>query len=101
MDGEKRVIDHNHFTGKYFGIAHSICNLKRRSRAEMVVFLHNANYDFVELLPGLLGKKFLPNDVKGIPKAIEKFMSLTLEIKMGEEVHQKKSGGKKVKKILF
>ena len=36
--------------------------------------------------------------LKAIPKTMEKFMSLTLEITMAKEVHQKQSGGKKVKK---
>ena len=27
LDGQKKVTDHDHFTGKYFGIAHDNCNL--------------------------------------------------------------------------
>ena len=76
LDGETRVIDHDHFTGKYFGIAHRKCNSLRRSRAKMIIFLHNANYDFIKLLPGLLKQHFpeIKTKVKALPKTTEKFM---------------------------
>ena len=48
---DDKKVDHDHYSGKYLGIAHNNCNLKRKTRPEMVVFFHNANYDFVELLP--------------------------------------------------
>ena len=40
-ESDKTVIDHNHFTGKYFGIAHNSCNLKRRMKPETVVIFAN------------------------------------------------------------
>ena len=90
VDGEPRVIDHDHITGKYFGIAHKNCNVQRKSRAEMIIFLHNASYDFVELIPGLLdAQKYFPEikiKVKGIPKTGEKFICFLLEISVAKEI---------------
>ena len=71
----KKVIDHNHFSGQYLGIAHDNCN-RQRTKPEMVVVFHNANYDLIQLLPKFFkdyGVEVIP---KGIPKAGERFMSL-------------------------
>ena len=51
IEGDTKVIDHNHFSGQYVGIAHKKCNWQRQTKPEMVVYFHNANYDFVQLLP--------------------------------------------------
>ena len=47
QDGDKKVRDHCHFTGKYRGCAHDDCNLQFSMRYYKVpVFLHNLkNYD--------------------------------------------------------
>ncbi len=46
-DGDKKVSDHCHFTGKYRGCAHDDCNLRFAMRYYKIpVFLHNLkNYD--------------------------------------------------------
>ena len=89
LSGDIRVIDHSHFTGEYFGTAHKNCNVQRKSRAEIIIFFHNASNDFVELLPGLLDEqKYFPETkikVRGLPKTGEKFISLTMEIKMAKD----------------
>ena len=91
LPDDKKVIDHDHFSGKYLGIAHNSCNLQRKTRPEMDLFFHNANYDFVQLLPKFfkdLRVEIIPN---GILKAGERFMALSLGLKLAKEVHQKKS----------
>ena len=43
----QKVRDHCHYTGKYGGAAHSICNLKFNVPNEIPVFLHNGSkYDY-------------------------------------------------------
>ena len=43
----RRVKDHCHYTGKYRGVAHSICNLKFNAPNEnTVVFLNCSTYDY-------------------------------------------------------
>ena len=102
LEGDKKVIDHDRFTGKYFGIAHNKCNLQRKTKAEIVVFMHNANYDFVELLPKFFIDYGVEIEPTGIPKRGEKLMTLTMNLSIAKEVHQKKSGAKKeLKDFIF
>ena len=43
----QKVRDHCHFTGKYRGAAHSVCNLRFNVANEMSVVFHNGlNYDY-------------------------------------------------------
>ena len=43
----RRVRDHWHYTRKYLGVAHSICNLKYKTPKEIPVVFHNgSNYDY-------------------------------------------------------
>ena len=41
----KKVNNHCHYTGKYRGAVHSICNLKYKVPKEIRVIIHNATYD--------------------------------------------------------
>ena len=52
--GNDRVRDHCHFTGRYRGPAHNICNLKYRKPESVSVFFHNlSGYDSHLLLKSL------------------------------------------------
>ena len=43
----KKVRDHCHYTGKYRGAAHSICNLRYKVVKEITVVFHNGSaYDY-------------------------------------------------------
>ena len=99
---DKKVIDHNHFSGQYLGIAHNKCNRLRKTKPDMVVVFHNANYDFIQLLPKSFkdyGVEVIPD---GIPKAGERFMLLFLGLKLAKEVRQTKSEAKKkVEDFIF
>ena len=56
----RKVRDHCHFTGKYRGTAHSICNLKFNVSNEIPVRFHNgSNYDYHFII------KELANEFKG------------------------------------
>ena len=49
-----KVTDHCHYTGKYRGGAHSICNLKFNVPNKVVVVFHNgSNYDYHFISKGL------------------------------------------------
>ena len=43
----RKVRDHDHYTGKFRGAAHSICNLRYSTQKDIPVFFHNGtNYEF-------------------------------------------------------
>ena len=53
----KKVRDHCHFTGKYRGAAHSICNLKFNMPNETPIVFHNgSNYDYHFIIKELASK---------------------------------------------
>ena len=83
---DKKVIDHNHFSGQYLGIAHNNCNRQRRTKPEMVVVFHNANYDFIQLLPKFFKDYGVEVISDSIPKVGDRFMSLFLGLKLAKEV---------------
>ena len=43
----QKVRDHCHYTGKFRGTAHSICNLRYKTPKEIPIVFHNAStYDY-------------------------------------------------------
>ena len=56
----RKVIHHYHYTGKYIGAAHSICNLKFNVPNEIPALFHNSSdYDYHFII------KELANDFDG------------------------------------
>ena len=54
----RKVRDHDHYTSKYRGAAHSICNLRYSTQKDIPVLFHNVtNYDF-NLIITELAKEF-------------------------------------------
>ena len=41
----RKVKDHCHYTGKFRGAAHSICNLRYKVPENIPIIIHNASYD--------------------------------------------------------
>ena len=75
----KKLIDHCHYTGKYRGAAHSICNLKYKAPKEILVLFHNGSkydYHFIinELAKGIDGITCIDDDT-------EKYITFTIPIK--------------------
>ena len=71
------VRDHCHYTNEYIGAAHFNCNLKRRARSKIPIFVHNfKNYDshFIVKAMENVDKK----DISALPLNMEKFRTLTL-----------------------
>ena len=54
----RKVRDHDHYTGKFRGAAHSTCNLRYSVQRDIPAFFHNdTNYDF-NLITKESGKEF-------------------------------------------
>ena len=76
----KKVRDHCHFTGKFRGTAHSICNLNYKVPQEIPVKIHNGSkYDYHFII------KELAEEFKGefecLGENTEKYISFSVPIK--------------------
>ena len=79
--GEDRVRDHCHFTGKFRGAAHNICNLKFKKPKFTPVFFHNLSGYDSHLFVTKLGKS--EGDITCIPNNEEKYISFSKLIQIG------------------
>ena len=67
------VLDHCHFTGKFRGLSHAQCNLKRKTLNFTPLFAHNfANYDLLHVVLALqnMNEK---NTILVVPSTRENF----------------------------
>ena len=79
---ESKVRDHSHFTGKYRGAAHSMCNLEYKKSDFTPIIFHNlAGYDS-HLFVKNLGKS--EGNIKCIPNNEEKYISFSKTIVVGK-----------------
>ena len=96
---EDRVRDHCHFTGRYRGAAHNICNLKYSKPNNISVFFHNlTGYDshlFIKKLNVTAGA------IDCIPNNEENYISFSKTIKTGEYTNKKGETKNKYFKIIF
>ena len=96
---EDRVRDHCHYTGRYRGAAHNICNLKYSKPNNISVFFHNlTGYDshlFIKKLNTTMG------DIDCIPNNEENYISFSKSIKTGEYTDKKGEIKNKYFKIVF
>ena len=77
----KKVRDH--YTGKYRGSAHSLCNLSLSEQRDIPIMLHNgSNYDF-HLLMKDLAKENLKN-IRCLGENTEKYISFSVKINNSE-----------------
>ena len=93
-----KVRDHCHYTGKYRGAAHSICNLKFNVPNEIPVVFHNgSNYDYhfiIKELPDEFEKKF-----KCLGENTEKYKTFSVPIE--KEVSEIDRDGNKCCKYII
>ena len=77
---KQKVRDHDHYTGKYRGAAHSICNLRYKVPKEIPVVFHNGStYDYHFIIKQL-AKEFKGNfDCLG--ENTEKYITFSVPIK--------------------
>ena len=96
---EDRVRDHCHFTGRYRGAAHNICNLKYSKPNNISVFFHNlTGYDshlFIKKLGVTEG------NIDCIPNNKENYISFSKTIITGEYTNKKGETKNKYFKIVF
>ena len=80
IKNNKKVKDHCHYTGKYRGAAHNICNLRYKVTKEIPVVFHNdSTYDYHFLIKGLV-KEFDGNcDCLG--ENTEKYVTFSVPLK--------------------
>ena len=84
----RKVRDDDHYTGKFRGAAHSICNLRYSVQRDIPVFFHNGtNYDF-NLIINELPKEFR-SELQCISLNGEKVMSFSIPIKKKTYVNPK------------
>ena len=94
-DNDKKARDHCHYTGKYRGVAHNICNLRYKIPKEIPVVFHNGStydYHFIikELVKDFKGnfeflgentEKYITFSVPKKKKIENKDMEITYKIK--------------------
>ena len=75
-----KVKDHCHYTGKYRGAAHSICNLRYNTSRKISVIAHNAStYDY-HLIIKELAKEF-KGSFECLSEYTEKYITFSVPIK--------------------
>ena len=96
---EDRVRDHCHYTGRYRGAAHNICNLKYSKPNNISVFFHNlTGYDshlFIKKLGVTEG------NIDCIPNNEENYISFSKTIVTGEYKNKRGETKNKYFKIVF
>ena len=76
----KKVRDHDHYTGKFRGAAHSICNLRYSTPIDIPVFFHNGtNHDFNLLIEEFANE--YKSDINCLPLNTNKYMFFPVPIK--------------------
>jgi len=78
MAAGEKVLDHDHLTGQFLGVAHSECNLKRREDQKLTVFFHNfSGYDSHFVVKAMANVEGI-QDVEAIPLNTQKFKTILL-----------------------
>ena len=76
-----KVRGHDHYTGKFRGTAHSICNLRYSATREISLISHNGtNYDYHFTIKEL-AKKFNTQDFNCSDQNMEKYITFKVPIK--------------------
>ena len=76
----KKIRDHSHFTGKFRGAAHSICNLHFKVPQEIPVKFHNdSKYDYHFIIKELA--EVFKGEFEWLGENTEKYMSFSVPIK--------------------
>ena len=75
-----KVRDHCHYTGKYRGAAHNICNLRYKIPKEIpIVFYNGSTYDYHFIIKGLV--KEFDGNFECLGENTEKYITFSVPIK--------------------
>ena len=94
FDGDVKVRDHCHFTGRYRGAAHNSCNLKYKNPNFTPVVFHNLSGYDSRLFVKNLG--FSEGDIDCIPNDKERHISFTKKIQVGSYMKKVKNEKKTI-----
>ena len=75
-----KVRDHCHYTGKYRGAAHKICNLRYKTQREIPVISHNGSNYYYHFIINELPKHF-KGSIDCLGENMEKYTTFELPIK--------------------
>ena len=75
----KKVKGHCHFTGKFRGAAHSICNLRYKVPGNIPIVIHNASYD-THFIINQLAEEF-KGELDCLAENMEKYITFSVPIK--------------------
>ena len=94
-----KVKDHCHYTGKYRGPAHDICNLRYKVPKEIPVVFHNdSTYDYHLIIKGLAEE--FEGELECLGENREKYITFSVPIKKGI-TKKDKDGNDKITKISY
>ena len=95
----QKVRDHCHYTGKYRGVAHDICNLRYKIPKEIPVVFHNdSTYDYHFTIKKLAEE--FEGEFECLGEITEKHITFSVPIK--KEITKKdKNGNDKITKISY
>ena len=94
-----KVRDHCHYTGKYRGAAHDICNLRYKIPKEIPVVSHIAStYDYHFIIKELAEK--FKGEFECLGQNTEKYINFSVPIEK-ETTKRDKDGNDKIKKISY
>ena len=94
-----KVKDHCHYTGKYRGTAHDICNLRYKKPKEIPVVFHNGStYDYHFIIKELAEE--FEGEFECLYENVEKYITFSVPIKKAVTKIDK-GGNDKIRKISY
>ena len=94
-----KIRDHCHYTGKYRGAAHDICNLRYKISKEIPVVFHNGStYDYHFIIKELAEE--FEGEFERLDENTKKYITFSVPIKK-ETTKQDKDVKDKIKKISY
>ena len=94
-----KVKDHCHYTGKYRGVAHDICNLRYKTRKEILVVFHNGSTYVYHFIIKELAEEF-EGEFECLGENKEKYITFSVPIKK-EITKTNQDGNDKIIKISY